>query len=149
MLCPYLVIHFSLFHTALRTLGGGNYVTKQDRGLVSACKSLAFVWSRLGEVKSWSCESSRLNSRKFSKIRVSCLSHRFVPKFRSVSSAGKRGWWPCSFATPEQRSRVVFQDCFARMRGCDKGRSLLRGLHMSSSSKCQVMRNCLRLPLVR
>ena len=93
MLCPHLVIHFNLFHTALRTLGGGNYVTKQDRGLVSACKSLAFVWSRLGEVKSWSCESSRLNSRKFSKIRVSCLSHidscqNFDPSVQPGSEAG-------------------------------------------------------------
>ena len=125
MLCPHLVIHFRLFHTALRTLGGETTSSSRTK-----------VWSRLGEVKSRSCESSRLNSRKFSKIRVSCLSHvdscpNFDPSVQPGSEAG-------GLAALQRQSRSSpFSKVASRMRGRGKGRSLLRCLHVTSRSKSQ------------
>jgi hypothetical protein len=77
--------------------------------VLSACKSLAFVWSRLGEVKSRSCESSRLNSRKFSKIRVPCLSHvDSCPNFDPSVQPGSEAGGLAALQRQSKRSRAHF-----------------------------------------
>lgn len=106
--------------------------------VLSACKSLAFVWSKLGEVKSRSCESSRLYSRKFSNIRAPCLSHvDSCPNFDPSVQPGARLVALQLCDARAKKSSPFSKVCFARMRGRDKGRSLLRCLHVTLSSKSQ------------
>ena len=87
----------------------------------------------LGEVKSRPCESSRLNSRIFSKIRVFCLSHvDSSPNFDPSVQLGSEAGGLAALRRQSKEAGPVFQGCFARMRGCDKGRSLLRCVHVTS-----------------